>query len=172
MTVGIMQMPADFRYKSVFLKGRPVHGDSFKRKHPAMDPGRRAKIFSPFDALRGFDEAVAAKETVYTDRPELDGDARERLNRQLSALREMTRGRAGKKARPCVQVTFFVPCTDPDNFACGIRGQIVTVKGICRRVDAEILRAVTVGERVIPFDDILYLGAEGLFDGGGETDGQ
>jgi len=48
----------------VFLKGRPAHGnnDLFSVKHPSMDLGRRAKIFSPFDALKGFSEAISETE--------------------------------------------------------------------------------------------------------------
>lgn len=51
------------RYRKVLEKGRPIHtkGDDFYIKHPPMDLSRRAKIFSPFDALKGYDEAIAAK---------------------------------------------------------------------------------------------------------------
>jgi len=57
-------VPPDFRYRSVLERGRPAHAgdDPFLRRHPAMDRGRRAKIFAPFDALKGFREAVAARE--------------------------------------------------------------------------------------------------------------
>ena len=34
--------------------------DSFRLRHPSMDPGKRAKIFAPFDALAGFSDALAA----------------------------------------------------------------------------------------------------------------
>lgn len=45
-----------FRYQSVYDKGKPVHNptDSFSLKHPSMDLRKRAKIFNPFDALKGF----------------------------------------------------------------------------------------------------------------------
>ena len=54
----------NFRYRTVYEKGKPVHGklDLFSIKHPPMELSRRAKIFSPFDALKGFDEAIARKE--------------------------------------------------------------------------------------------------------------
>ena len=57
-------IPSDFKYMDVFLKGRPAHGnnDLFSVKHPSMDLGRRAKIFSPFDALKGFSEAISETE--------------------------------------------------------------------------------------------------------------
>lgn len=64
--IGVMQVPADFRYMDVFLKGRPQHGrdDPFRIRHPKMPCERRAKIFSPFDALKGFGEALAAQEVL------------------------------------------------------------------------------------------------------------
>ncbi|MBR0132847.1 MAG: hypothetical protein IJM14_07190 [Lachnospiraceae bacterium] len=63
-TVNIVEIPADFRYKKVYLKGKPVHDnfDSFTARHPRMDVGRRAKIFAPFDALRGFSAAILAEQ--------------------------------------------------------------------------------------------------------------
>ena len=62
--VGVMEMPADFRYRDVFLRGKPVHDrfDPFRIRHPQMPAGRRAKIFAPFDALRGFSAAIMAEE--------------------------------------------------------------------------------------------------------------
>ncbi len=68
-TIGVIAMPANFRYREVFLKGRPRHDryDPFRIRHPSMDRGHRAKIFSPFDALKGFNEAVAAKDEPCSD---------------------------------------------------------------------------------------------------------
>lgn len=56
--------PSSFRYKKVLEKGKPVHekNDSFSIKHPAMDLSRRAKIFNPFDALKGFNDELARAE--------------------------------------------------------------------------------------------------------------
>ena len=58
-----------FRYKQVYEKGKPKHlpYDSFSIKHPAMDLSRRAKIFSPFDALKGFDEELASTQIKVED---------------------------------------------------------------------------------------------------------
>ena len=60
-------VPTSFRYRNVLEKGKPVHdkSDSFSIKHPPMDLSRRAKIFTPFDALKGFgDELSKAQEDV------------------------------------------------------------------------------------------------------------
>ena len=61
------------RYRKVYERGKPKHSpfDDFSIKHPAMDLSRRAKIFSPFDALKGFNEEIASTEqsfeTNYSD---------------------------------------------------------------------------------------------------------
>lgn len=62
---GTSGMPASFKYKDVYQKGFPRHDgwDWFRRRHPPMPASRWAKIYAPFDALRGFDEAIKAKET-------------------------------------------------------------------------------------------------------------
>ena len=75
--LGAMEMPQDFRYREVFRKGRPRHErlDPFSLKHPKMEIGRRAKIFLPFDALRGFDLALEEK----VGRPETEPEDTDRL---------------------------------------------------------------------------------------------
>ena len=52
-----------------------------------MPPAKRAKIFSMYDALKGFKEALAAKEVIPEERKFLAEDAIEELNRKLLALR-------------------------------------------------------------------------------------
>ena len=73
-TIDDFPMPEDFRYKDVLLKGKPQHSktDPFRLRHPSMDVRKRAKIFAPFDALRGYNEAVAAKNVLYEDKRELN----------------------------------------------------------------------------------------------------
>ena len=52
---------SSFRYRKVLEKGKPVHdkNDLFSIRHPAMDLSRRAKIFSPFDALKGYSDELS-----------------------------------------------------------------------------------------------------------------
>ena len=68
--------------------------------HPKMDLGNRAKLFSSFDALRGFDLALLAKqvERQLTVRANLLDDAQELLDRKLHMVRPGARGNrfAGK----------------------------------------------------------------------------
>ena len=64
--IGYMPMPASFKYSTLYLHGRPRHQkyDGFWRLHPPMEHRQRAKIFAPFDALDGFDEAITGTEKV------------------------------------------------------------------------------------------------------------
>ena len=62
-------IPSSFRYRKVLEKGKPVHdkNDSFSIRHPAMDLSRRAKIFNPFDALKGFSDELSKAQEEVTD---------------------------------------------------------------------------------------------------------
>ena len=119
-TIGAMAMPEDFRYREVFLRGKPQHAryDAFGARHPKMETGRRAKIFAPFDALRGFSDALGRQDVPYVERIVLEEDGQRRLDRQLKVLAERTR--TGKEVREnpvYVKVTHYVPCVDIDNEA-------------------------------------------------------
>ena len=155
--VGYMTMPANFRYAGVYAKGQPQHRafDAFRLKHPEMDHGKRAKIFAPFDALKGFSDAVAAKETLYENRKELDDDTKEDIDRKLGILHRLTvNGRAARENKPVITVTFFLPCDDPDNAAYGRRGQYLTLTGTCVRVG---MHALYLEKRIIQFRDIAAI---------------
>ena len=62
--IGHMIMPPDFKYRKVYLAGKPRHpaNDRFLIRHPHMPSSRWAKIFSPFDALKGFRDKIAESE--------------------------------------------------------------------------------------------------------------
>lgn len=157
--IGVMAMPADFRYRDVFLRGMPQHDlyDAFRIRHPRMDTGKRAKIFSPFDALKGFNEVVASKNVQYTDRTELTEEDRKRLNRQLHILKGLTfNSRMARANRVIISVTYYVPCSDENNEAFGLRGQYQTLTGVCWNVD-EHFHTILVDRVRISFDDLIRI---------------
>lgn len=55
-----------------------------------MPPSKRAKIFSMYDALKGFKEALAAQEIIPQERKSLAEDRIEELNRTMLALKRGT----------------------------------------------------------------------------------
>ncbi len=166
--IGVMAMPADFRYREVFLRGKPQHDrfDSFRIRHPRMSTGHRAKIFSPFDALKGFSEAVSSKDVLYENRRDIGQEDREELDRRLHILHNLTWNmRLAKANRVSVSVTYYVPCTDEDNESFGLRGQYQTIQGICWKVDPEVFKTIQVDRKTIDFEDILCIeSTNGIFD--------
>ncbi len=165
--IGAMDMPAGFRYRDVFLRGKPRHDryDPFRLRHPSMNVGHRAKIFSPFDALRGFSEAVSSKDVRYEERRELPEEDRAELDRRLRILRNLTwNSRMAARNRAEVSVTFYEPCADGNSEAYGIRGRYRTVTGICRGVDPEVSRTIRVDGETVGFEDILRIESpDGIF---------
>lgn len=166
-TVGSMNMPEDFRYRDVFLKGKPRHDryDRFRILHPKMEIGHRAKIFAPFDALRGFSAALLAKDVQYEDRRQQEAQDREETGRRLNILRALTYSRrAARENRVTVSVTYFEPCRDEDSDAYEVRGQYLTVTGICWGVDFETLSEIRIDKTRISLEEILRIeSADGLF---------
>lgn len=161
--VGDIPMPASFRYREIFCRGKPRHTktDPFRIRHPSMDPGRRAKLFAPFDALKGFGDAVSAKKELYEDRRDLSEEDLAELERRLQILK----GRCPARIR----ATFYVPCQDENSEAFGLRGQYHTISGVCMKVDAQIGRCLLMECARISFADLYCLESEeGLFDNGPE----
>ena len=161
-------MPQSFKYKELFLHGRPRHEkfDDFWRKHPPMDSVHRAKIFAPFDALAGFDEAIASKLVQYCERKELSETEKAELDKELALLHSLTHNsRVARQNRVLVSVRYFVPCVDENSEWYGNsewyenndgRGRYETISGICWKVD-EIFQTITVGEEKISFSDIVMI---------------
>lgn len=73
------------------------------RKHPRMSNSERAKIFAPFAALKGYEEAIAAKQHILVSKITLTEEARNELDRKLSLLtNELSSGN-----HPVVEVVYF-----------------------------------------------------------------
>ena len=149
--IGYMPMPADFKYKDIFLKGYPQHDrfDRFRIKHPSMDRIRRAKLFSPFDALAGFSTAIGNKEQLYVERRVLPPAELEGLNETLEELHELTiNGKVARRNKVSAEISYYVPCDDSWSEWYQVRGKYKTVKGIVMNVD-NIFETITI----IKFED-------------------
>lgn len=164
--IGVMPMPADFKYAEVMRKGKPQHErfDPFSIKHPKMDHGKRAKIFAPFDALRGFNFAISRKEIIYVDKPELSYEDETELNRRLDILHNLTfNSHMARQNRPNVTATVYSPCSDEQHDAFGQRGTIDTITGICRNVDPDVTKTIRIENNIIPFDRLISITCQGDF---------
>ncbi len=98
----------------------------------------RAKQFVPFAALKGYEDALRAKEKVVVPKIELTEERKEELDRQI------------RKIRPgdMAEVVYFS------------QGEYLRVTGMVSRldVDARVLRVVNTG---IAFADILEIRTDG-----------
>ena len=156
--IGYMPMPEDFPYKKIMQIGRPKHEkySDFGIRHPTMSCSRRAKIFAPFDALAGFSDRINKKEALYEPKKVLSEEEKASLGRKLMYLNHLfVKAKYRKIPVPEVTVTFFEPCTDPENDAFGIMGLYKDIKGRLTHMDLEIDRTIIIERRVLDVGDLI-----------------
>ena len=152
-----MKQSIEEKYKYAFSRERPAHElcDEFSLRHPRMPLQQRAKIFSPFAALRGFEEALESKLEHYVSRSERSEEDQARINRVLMELCARTVNGCPARDRPItLTVTYFVPCADEAHEAYGLRGTYETLTGTLRKIDPTLRKTIRIGETVISFSDI------------------
>ena len=81
-----------------------IHLSRPKSNRPSMPIADRAKIFMPFAALKGYEEAIEEKQKVTTTRVELSEEKKEELDERLRELSEML----ASGSQPEVTVRYFV----------------------------------------------------------------
>lgn len=105
-------------YADIMDRQRPRHeGDAFSRRHPPMPLSDRAKIFMPFRALQGSEEAAHAREVTGTPERDLTAERKEEISAVLSELRDRWEaGRAERKRGEAkgipVRAVWFEPAPD------------------------------------------------------------
>lgn len=72
-------------------------------RHPRMTNADRAKIFAPFAALKGYEEAIAAKQRIVVPKIELSEEAKEELDRCFHEIE----AKLAMGIHPVVTVTYF-----------------------------------------------------------------
>ena len=153
-------------------QGKPLHDtyDDFSIRHPAMPLSRRAKIFNPFDALKGFDDAIAAKNIRYTRKRELSEDEICLLERKLNLLHRLTQGKlTDKEESVTISVTWFSPASTAqsvpdysdteDECSEPLYGIYKTTTGTFHAADGK-RRKLILEHIEIPFDDIIEIECE------------
>lgn len=120
-------------YEDIIDKKRP------KSKHPQMARSRRAKIFQPFAALTGYEEATAQKEKNYQAKIELTPEKEESLNHILMHLHKNER----------VTCVYFV-------YRHNDQGEYVMISGQVREIN-QVYHYLMIDQRKIAFDDLYDL---------------
>lgn len=108
-----------------------------ENKREKMSRENRAKQFMPFDALRGFREAVEERGRIIVPKRDLSEEQKEELDRKLRQVQE----------KDIMTVEFFW------------NREYVQVTGMVSRID-EMNRELEIVNRRIAFDDISDLQRE------------
>lgn len=130
------------RYDDIIHLPRP------ESSHPKMRREERAKLFAPFAALTGHDEAVHARDKVMVPQVSLTAHTQNGLDRKLQ--------RIGKGDR--VTAVWFVPLKRNHG---EVLGEYRTVTDQVTKLDI-YERTLTLGGVVISFEDLADLRGEGL----------
>ena len=145
----------DFSYKDIIDQVRPI-----SKRHSPMANADRAKQFSPFAALKGYEEALQLKQKRYTPRIELTEDAKSLLDRKLHILNQWLEN--GQK--PIVTIRYFVPKT-VDKIDIEL-GAYLEISGAVEKINSEARRIQISGESLC-IDDVVDL-QEGSLTGTSE----
>lgn len=126
-------------YRDMIHLSRPIS------RHPKMSVENRAKLFTPFSALRGFDIEILTKEQdrLLVSRVMLGTDQQELIRRKLNDLRSGQR----------VTVTYFRLVKELEGIPLG---EYVTQTGKVRRVD-DFYQVLVLDSGVVAFEDIREL---------------
>lgn len=99
----------------------------------------RAKQFVPFAAVKGYEEALRAKEKIVVEKIELSEERKAELDFKLHQIRK----------NDMITVVYFY------------KDEYIRIEGMVSRLDADA-RVLKVVNTKIPFDDIYDLSGENL----------
>lgn len=131
-------------YQDILYCSRPVS------RHPKMSVENRAKLFTPFSALRGFDiEILTTKQDrLLVPQVMLSADQREAIWRALNALQK----------DDWVTVTHFQPVKSLDG---QLLGEYAVSSGTVKKVD-DVEQLLVLEGASVPFGNIHSLAVQGL----------
>ena len=131
-------------YQDILYCSRPVS------RHPKMSIENRAKLFTPFSALRGFDIEILTQEQdrLLVPQISLASDREEEIYRVLNGLHQ------GDWAT----VSYFIPVKTIGNQTLG---EYTMVSGGVKRVD-DVEQLLVLEGASIPFGNIHSLVVQGL----------
>lgn len=137
-------MSAAALYQDIIHLSRPFSN------HPKMAIANRAKLFTPFAALRGFDIEILTQEQDRLLMPQISlaSDREEEIYRLLNGLHQ------GDWAT----VTYFVPVK---HIAQQLLGEYTVVSGEVKRVD-DVEQLLVLEGYPIPFGNIHALTVQGM----------
>ena len=120
-----------FEYADIINRVRPIHkADRFSYKYPRMSSEKRAKIFAPFAALSGYDDALAEKEVIYDIKRVLTDDEYFDLDCKIATIYEKCSNSILARDNGAeVRILYFEPLADDE-----LHGRYLEVIGLVTKV--------------------------------------
>jgi hypothetical protein len=140
------------KYDDIIHMDYPLKS-SDRVKHPRMQVQDRAKIFAPFAALKGYEEAITAKQKIVVPRIELSEESKEYLDLQLGKIEQLLMN----GQHPIITVVYFQK--NKENKEDG--GEYIQFMGMVAKLDqtSRILQIVDKRMRLV---DIYGIEGEDL----------
>lgn len=140
------------KYGDIIEMERPQTEESL-RKHPRMTLQNRAKIFSPFAALRGYDEQLAA-EKQRTERVTKRILTEEEMSTLSDRLMQVTKGMT-------ITVCYFAE--DVAHPEIPPMGNYITLTGKAENIDT-VFHILQINKTVIPFENLLEISGDDIME--------
>ncbi|MDF2487072.1 MAG: hypothetical protein K0R46_3240 [Herbinix sp.] len=122
-------------------------------KHPRMQVEDRAKIFAPFAALKGYEEAIAGKQKIVVPRIEMSEEAKEYLDLQMGKIEGMLLS----GLHPIITVVYY----QEDKVSNEAGGVYIRFTGMVVKFD-QTSRILQIVEKRLRLDDIYGIEGEDL----------
>lgn len=132
-------------YEDIIDKERPVS------KRARMSIADRAKIFSPFSALKGFEEAIEKKNIIIKPRSELSEEEKLELDERFKTIERLL----GAGEHPIVTVIYYKKDKETKEDI-GLKKT-----GMVAKVDIEA-RYIQIVDEKINFEDLYSISGEML----------
>ncbi|MCQ2507970.1 MAG: YolD-like family protein [Dorea sp.] len=128
-------------YEELFAYEKPV------LRHPAMDLGDRAKIFSPFAALTGHGDAIEEMQQLRVNRRILSEFEQSEINRVI----------VGLSRADTFSCTYFEYDPGSDGSGYEAEGRYVTISGVVKKLDQVQGVILLEDGRRIPMSEIVEM---------------
>lgn len=154
------------KYDDIIDLPYPRNDWEFRRKHPPMSLKDRAKIFSPFAALNGHEDALQEREIIVESKEELLDDTASELDIALQDVSAMM----AEEGSPNVCATYFKENKLEANLhltPAAIRrviassenknlGKYIQISGTVRRIDLHE-NFIQINDTIIPIKNLRKL---------------
>ena len=140
-------------YADIINRVRPIHkADRFSYKYPRMSSEKRAKIFAPFAALSGYDDALAEKEVIYDIKRVLTDDEYFDLDCKIATIYEKcSNSILARESGVEVRILYFEPLADDE-----LQGRYIEVSGLVTKVRPD-KETITILDKEISLRSIYKL---------------